>query len=158
MFIFTTKFSKKKALAVTLILALVLIGIVLFAGSRNSSPAAPQGGPKLKSNEDIVKYLTSIGWEISPEPIDSQEIVIPKEFDDVYEEYNNIQISQGYDLKNYSGAKATRYTYKVTNYPDSTDNVVLDIIIYKNAVIGGDVQSTSIDGFMQGLKYPELSN
>ena len=32
--------------------------------------------------------------------------------------------------------------------------VVADIIVYRNRVIAGDIQSNALDGFMVGLKYP----
>jgi len=50
--------------------------------------------------------------------------------------------------------EAVRYTYKVLNYPNA-ENVVADIIVFRNEVIAADVQSTSLDGFMHGLKLAE---
>jgi hypothetical protein len=44
------------------------------------------------------------------------------------------------------------YTYAVTNYPDASQTVLADLYIYKNRVIGGDVHSTNLDGFMIGIK------
>ncbi len=112
----------------------------------------------VKTNKERVEFLTSLGWEVSKEPIEEQVITIPKEFDDVYTQYNDIQKKQGFDLSEYSGLEATRYTYEVKNYPDTNEKVVADIIVYRNKIIAGDIQSTAMDGFMAGLEFPAKEN
>ncbi|MFR7744558.1 MAG: DUF4830 domain-containing protein [Acutalibacteraceae bacterium] len=39
---------------------------------------------------------------------------------------NELQISQGYDLPQYSGQELTRYVYRITNYPDRKRRVLRD--------------------------------
>ncbi len=159
MFIFTTKFNKKKAVIAVLILAVILIGIILIAGSidRSNSKETAALSAVVKNNDQRVKYLNSLGWEVDKKVVEEQKVVIPRDFSDVYKQYNEIQIAQGFDLKKYGGIEATRYTYKVLNFPDASGNVVADIIIYRNEVIAGDVQSNALDGFMTGLKYPKAA-
>ena len=78
-------------------------------------------------------------------------VTIPLVWSDVYENYNKLQKSQGYDLGLFKGVTVTQYTYKVTNYP--TDEVVLiHLLVYDGVIIGADLMSTAADGFMQGLK------
>lgn len=161
MFIFTTKFNKKKAVIAVLVLAAILIAIVLIAGSVNKAKSNSKETAALsavvKNNDQRVKYLKSLGWEVDNKTLEEQKVVIPRDFSDVYKKYNEIQISQGFDLKKYGGIEATRYTYKVLNYPDATGNVVADILIYRNEVIAGDVQSNALDGFMVGLRNPKAA-
>jgi len=160
MFIFTAKFNKRKAVLAVLLLAAVLIAIVLIAGSisRSKSLKAKEASALsavVKTNEQRVKYLNSLGWDVDVNPIEEQKVVIPRKFTDVYERYNEIQKAQGFDLSKFGGVEARRYTYKVLNYPDYKGNVVADIIVYRNEIIAGDVQSNAFDGFMVGLKYPK---
>jgi hypothetical protein len=157
MFIFTAKFNKKKAVAAVLALAVILVAIILIAGSLGKDNAKETASltAVVKNNEQRVAYLNSLGWEVEPEPIEEQAVVIPREFTSVYKDYNELQMSQGFDLSKYGGIEATRYTYKVLNYPNATGNVVADIIVYRSEVIAGDVQSNTLDGFMAGLKYPQ---
>jgi hypothetical protein len=159
MFIFTTKFNKKKAVIAVLILAVILIAIVLIAGSadraKSNSKETAALSAVVKNNDQRVRYLNSLGWEVEKKAVEEQKVVIPRDFSDVYKRYNEIQISQGFDLKRFGGVEATRYTYKVLNFPDCETNVVADIIIYRNEVIAGDVQSNALDGFMVGLKFPK---
>ena len=155
MFIFTTKFNKKKAVIALLVLAAVLVAIILIAG-RGGKKSTESGSfsAVVNSADERVKYLASLGWEVLAEPIDEQPVVIPKEFNDTYAAYSKLQEEQGFDLTKYCGLEVTRYTYQVLNYPNSTDSVVADILVYRDKIIGGDIQSTALDGFMSTLKYP----
>lgn len=107
----------------------------------------------IKSAEDRLFFINSFGIEVNPEPIEEVETRIPKEFDAVYNEYNNIQKAQGLDLSKYKGKKIVRYTYEMTNYPKDSagvpTQVFLNLIIYKNRVVGGDISSSEAGGFVR---------
>ena len=45
----------------------------------------------------------------------------------------------------------TRYSYRITNYPDYDGDVLANVLIYKNRVIGGDICSTDANGFIHGF-------
>ena len=149
MFVFTFKWNKKIALLIVVAVAVLLCAIILSVGAGGS--AANISYQKVKTNDDRVEFLQSMGWEVEQTPVSEKKVVIPKKFSDVYESYNKLQLAQGYDLAQYHGLEATIYTYKVTNYTGYTGNVVADLYVLKNTVIGGDVHSLAIDGFMHGL-------
>ena len=48
-----------------------------------------------------------------------------------------------------------RYVYKINNYPGATDPVYATVLVYKNAIVGGDVTDTSPNGKIQGFKMPQ---
>lgn len=104
--------------------------------------------------------MESFGWQVEPEADEVVEVQIPKEFDDVFTNYNAIQKTQGCNLEKYAGKRCKRYTYVVTNYPGQTDNVRANILVYKDKVIGGDVCSLELGGFMHGfvISQPETSD
>lgn len=154
MFIFTTKVNKKKLLT-GLVFVLAIVFLIIFISSMTKDAWNETTLTSVvKTNEERVNFLKALGWEVSDEPIEEQIITIPKEFDDVYTQYNDFQKSQGFDLTEYAGLEATRYTYEVKNHPDTTEKVVADIIVYRNKIIAGDIQSTAMDGFMAGLEFP----
>ena len=68
-----------------------------------------------------------------------------------FEKYNEIQKQQGCDLSKYAGKRCKRYTYVIENYPGQAEGVRANILVYKNKVIGGDVCSVELDGFMHGF-------
>ena len=155
MLIWTMKFDKKKAAFWVVMAALVIIGIVLLLGTR-SQAAAGAGGAKpssgsVKSEKARVAYLESCGWKVESPAMKEETILLPKSFSPVFEEYNELQKQQGFDLSRYSGKEVKLYTYKIV---DSRlgDNVLASLYVSNGCVIGGDVHSTALDGFMISLK------
>lgn len=108
------------------------------------------------SEPDSVKdFLEGYGWQCEALPIEKEEIIIPNPFDEVYKNYNNIQLEAGLNLEPYSGEKCTRYTYIITNYPKKTEEEVrANVIVCKGKCIGGDICTVSLYGFMHSLIYP----
>ena len=99
---------------------------------------------------DRVTYAKSLGYSIQEESETKKDIVIPSVFSDVYENYNALQKNSGFDLSAYKGEQAEVYTYPVTNHPEG-DGVMMNIIVCKGRIIGGDICSAEYDGFMTGL-------
>jgi len=157
MFVYSVKASSLKYIAVMLVCAVAIAACVfMFPESTTAEYVAGSGKrsfKNVKTNEDRVEFLQSYGWEIEPEALDIAEVVIPSEFDEVYKRYNEIQKSEGLDLKKYSGKSVKKYSYRVKNY-DSDTSVVASLLIYKNRVIGGDVSSADINGFSHGFTKP----
>ena len=113
---------------------------------------AANGVYAIGEGEDAVKaFLEGFGWQVADEPATVKEIFIPKSFDEVYDRYNEeIQIPQGCDLRRYAGLKATLFCFEVLNYPDE-DAVFANVLVHENIVIGGDICSSRLDGFMHGF-------
>lgn len=160
MFIFTAKLSKRKlALAVVGIGALLCAIIILLSSGKNAAKASATAsgrpsGKNILTNEDRVSFLKEYEWEVDEQPVEFEEVLIPSEFDEVFTAYNDLQKTQGYDLLKYKGKHVMRYSFNVKNYPNVKENVRANILIYKNTVIGGDVCSVNLDGFMHGLEKP----
>ena len=150
MFVATFKWNKKIAMLIVIAVAVILCLTILAigSGSKNSASAASH---KVETNEDRIMFLEDLGWEVEASPLSQKEIIIPKEFSAVYESYNKLQQAQGYDLSEYCGLEAIIYTYTVTNYSGYTGNVVADLYVRNSQVIGGDIHSLAVDGFMHGL-------
>ena len=107
---------------------------------------------KIKTPEDRVSFFAQFGWEVNETPITENEIKIPDEFDKILKTYNEVQKQQGLDLTKYRGKTVTRYTYEITNYPNYEGKVYANVLIYKNRVIGGDICSADVNGFIHGFK------
>ncbi len=155
MFIITAKLDRRKVIGGALVLLVLIAAAVLLLRGGGGNEAAAKLSAVVKTNEQRVNYLRALGWEVSEEPLEEQAITIPRDFSRVYSDYNDIQLSQGFDLKRYAGLDATRYTYEVKNHPDTRDRVVADIIVYRGEVIAADVQSLALGGFMEGIAFPE---
>ena len=110
---------------------------------------------KIKTEDNRRDFLRQFGWELAENTVEEVEVQIPQDFDKVMNAYNEIQRTQGLDLSKYKGKTVQRYTYEITNYPDYNGTVYANVIIYKNRVIGGDICSSDVKGFIQGFEMPE---
>lgn len=158
MLIVTAKMPKRKlSLGVAAAALLCCCAIALNFGQaigREASASALPSPKGVKSNQDRVDYLSAYGWEVSQEPVATQELLIPEEMDDSYTEYLTFQNSQGFDLQKYAGKRVKRYTYEIFNYPTGETGVQANLLICKNTVVGGEVLSPRLDGFLHGLAMP----
>lgn len=146
----TAKVDMKKILIIAGAVVAVIIALILLLGG--GSDAADTAAPAISGNDARVEFLKGFGWEVAASPVESGQVKIPQESSEVYDRYNALQKSQGYDLTQYAGKTVMRYVYKVNNYPGATDPVLATVLVYKNQIIGGDITDTSATGLMQGFK------
>ena len=160
MVIMTAKLSKSKLIAIALLLV-ILIVIVSICLSQASKPAEPETQPEtavpaedVKTNADRIAFLTAFGWEVSEEPVQTQQVRVPTDPSEVFLRYNELQRSQGYDLSTLAGKTLGRYVYEVLNYPGENGKYYATVLIYKDAVVGEDICSSAQNGVMHGFAKP----
>lgn len=151
MFVKTVKVKRVARIAGFILAFLLVVLAVVHIFNRVMAPK----GISLGSEAEQMEFLKELGWDISPQPIDVRGVIIPQEWNDVYEDYNAIQLQQGFDLDKYRGKSAEIYTYEVYNYGDSRPNVVANLVICDGRLIAGDVCCTELGGFMHGLAKQE---
>ena len=158
MFICTVKANTLKLFAVIAVSIIALAAIILSIPEYTPSyPKAVYASTKnyrydkIKTTSDIAEFLAQFGWEVEATPAEEVTIKIPEEFDKVMNAYNELQRNQGLDLSKYKGREVTRYTFRITNYPNYSGTVMANVIVYKKRVIGGDICSTDITGFIYGF-------
>ena len=149
MMIMTAKVNMKKILIVLGAIAALLIGIIALFGGKDTSATSVS---TVSDNDSRVTFLKDFGWEVTTSPLESGQVRIPTETTEVFDRYNHLQQTQGYDLTKYGGKKVMRYVYKVNNYPGATDPVFATVLVYKNQIIGGDVTNTASGGRIQSFK------
>ena len=141
--------SKRGWLRLLLLAAVVLLAVFLIRG------CTADKGPDLRKLDGRMAYARSLGWELDPASETHKSVRIPDPLTDVLERYNEIQLKQGCDLKTHLGESCEQYCYTVTNYPDPEQNVQISLYIQGRDLIAGDVHSTALNGFMQGLEKEE---
>ena len=135
-------------------LSLCLVFAIAFVGSLQATKTSTGASLVATNEQERLAFISHYGWEVDKDEVEIQEIVIPDVFDDVYNNYNEIQLEQGFDLTKYAGQRVKRWTYVVRNYPDTSpedDFIRLNLLISDGVIIGGDVCSVKLDGFMHGF-------
>ena len=156
MLIITARVPKRKlAIGAALAAAVCCCALALNLGTvRETSASAVPDGKGIRTNEDRIRYLAAYGWEVKEEPLATQELIIPEEPDDSYDEYLQVQEEQGFDLTKLAGKRVRRYTYEILNYPTGETGVQASLLIRRHTVVGGEVLSPRLDGFIHGLAMP----
>ena len=106
----------------------------------------------LSTPEGRAAFLQQFGWEIDPASEDVRTVQLPKVLEGMLLNYNEVQRKQGYDLTGHLGESCQQFTYRVLNYPDKEQTVLATLYIQGDRVIAGDIHSTALNGFLQGLK------
>ncbi len=177
MFIYSFKASSIKffgIICVALAALIALIALVPAYAGTGDTPAAvdktPTAAPeaesgvavsyrydKVKSADDAARFLSQFGWVADAGSVETQEVTVPAEFDKIFAGYNELQKSQGLDLSKYKKKAVTRYTFTVTNYKTADGKpydgtVYANVLVYRGRVIGGDICSADVNGFIHGFE------
>ena len=161
MFIYSLKASTLKFFGIigaTIATLAILIAVIPTLMPKTTSEISAMNQSisfdNVKDTNDGIKFLSQYGWEVSEEIVEECDVTIPKEFDKVMTQYNELQKQQGLDLGKYTKKVAKRYTYKITNYPNYEGTVYANIITFKNKVIAGDICTADAKGFIHTLPMP----
>ena len=151
MMVMTAKVDLKKIMLILGAIAALILSAVLLLGGNDTETAAAA----VSSNDARVHFLKDFGWDVTTSPVETGQVKIPEQSSEVFERYNNLQKSQGYDLTEYAGKKVMRYVYKINNFPGATEPVYATVLVCKNKIIGGDVTDTAAKGQIRGFKMPD---
>lgn len=161
MFIISIKNGKKKIAAVLALAVAVVAVVAVSAKVRSKSPQAVNAGKKYSlsasSNNERIAFFKQFGWQAKQDPLSEKDVTIPEKFNNVFINYNNIQKEQGLDLEPYAGKQCKQYIYEITNYPQQ-QSMRGTLLVYNGRVIGGDLSTTELDGFMTGFSGQTESN
>ena len=136
---FSVKQSKKK------IIMLAVIGAVLAAicvaatvnileKTCDTAKSDSRGEYSLDvKNGDFSAFFGKLGIDSDNAPESEQSVRIPEEFDEVYNEYNELQKKSGLDLSIYKGKQAEQLKFRIKN--GAVNYAVL--LLIDNRVIGG---------------------
>ncbi len=158
MFIYTLKASTLKFIALLLVCASLFVTLLIVLPTKTTpllhSVYTNSDGivfRNISTNKDRISFLAQYGWTVEEEPYDTASVTIPADFDKIFTTYNTMQQLQGLDLSDYKRKSVTRYTYLITNYPNYEGKVYANLLIYKDRVVGGDVCSADVNGFIHGF-------
>ena len=129
---------------------LALLAVVTFGLSGHQDALRAQAAAVGGDDARRVAYLQELGYETEPKWTQVREIALPKEFDEAFSDYNELQLQAGFDLSPYRGRRVKCWTYTVLNYP-GFEGVQAHLYEYNNRIVGGDISSALAEGFRHGL-------
>ena len=136
--------ARLKIVVIIIVISAVMIGATIALYMH------PISGDKV-----AYKYVTALGWEVERIPVETINVKIPEKLGEVYAAYNQLQNAAGFDLEKVAGRICERVTFIVKNFDG--DDVRVNALVYKGKVVGGDICSIKMDGFMLPLLSYEES-
>ncbi|MBR5233184.1 MAG: DUF4830 domain-containing protein [Clostridia bacterium] len=157
MFLLSLKSLKGKFI---LLMAVVIAAIIVCAVLSDKEPSSDEPVTDVNAIDysastqtEQLEFIAQLGYTVNTEPDSVEEVIIPEEFDDLYTQYNEMQKQADLDLSRYKGCNAKKWTYTVTDYPgyENRDCIKINLLVYSGRIIGGDICSVELDGFMNPL-------
>lgn len=140
MFVLNFKPAGRKKLIIGVAAAILIIAAACAACAllhREKPADTANGGAGEYSlvieSGDFQGFFRQLGIECEGEPLSKKEITIPAEFNETYDDYNELQKHAGLDLSRYSGADAELLTFLVS----SGEAAYAVLLVKDGRVIGG---------------------
>lgn len=135
---------------------LVLLGAILLLLALTALPRLAGSGPKNAENaQDRLEFLASLGWEAEADSEETRPVTIPDCSEGAMASYNELMKRGGYDLSAYQGQRVDLFQYRLLNYPGTEETVYVTLYVSDGRVIGGDIHTASLEGFMHELRPRE---
>ena len=109
------------------------------------------------TNAERIAFINECGWQTEATHCEVTEVRVPVDFDEVYEEYNELQRMQGFDLRPYRAHSVKKYTYIITNHSDNVNapDICANLLVEDGEIIAADISSAEAGGMVTVLKYSE---
>lgn len=112
------------------------------------------------TNAERIAFINECGWQTEASHCELTEVRIPVDFDEVYEQYNQLQLMQGFDLRPYRAHSVKKYTYLITNYREdgngsAVPDIFAELLVEDGEIIGADISSAEAGSLVTVLKYEE---
>jgi len=108
--------------------------------------------PGTSPAEEARMVLEDCGWQAAEE-FTEEVITLPAFSDATWRAYLALQKENGMDMEPYGGREVLKLTCRISEYP-AEGMVYANLYWCDGRIIGGDIMSPALGGFMHGLKKP----
>ncbi len=119
-----------------LVICLILATVFCVLGS--TAPA-----------EKCKAHLEKLGWEVCGGFLE-ETVILPGSDNPVWQNYLDMQKENGFDMEPYCGKPVLRLSASIGNHMGGS-GVQTNVYWADGKIIGGDILSPALDGFMHGL-------
>ncbi len=106
--------------------------------------------PDTSAAAECRALLESCGWQTAG-AFTEEAVTLPTKEDATWATYLAMQQENGFDMEPFAGRQVLRLSCRIGNHP-AGDAVYANLYWCDGRVIGGDIMSPALDGFMHGLK------
>ena len=133
---------KNRYITVISLICLVIFTALCFVMLRAGAPDTVEIGGEsytLRAGDeaDIAAFVKLCGCELS-EKLSERGITVPKHWNDLYTEYNELQRQQGFDLVPYKGKSASEAVYAIADSEEFLTLLISDGRIIAAHICGAD--------------------
>ncbi len=93
-------------------------------------------------------YLNLCGWQVTL--LQEDTVTIPRQFNDTYRAYSQLQEKQGFPLSRHKGEQALRCTYQVENYGGDVP-VRAELLLCGGVIVAGSIYTLEQPSVQIGL-------
>lgn len=94
-------------------------------------------------------FLERCGWQMA-EDFTEETVTLPASPDAAWRAYLALQRENGMDMASYGGRTVLKLSCRIANHP-AGGTVYANLYWCDGRIIGGDIMSPALDGFMHGL-------
>lgn len=106
--------------------------------------------PDTSAPAECRALLASYGWQTDGS-FTEEAVTLPEKADASWSAYLAMQRENGFDMESFAGRQVLRLSCRIGNHP-AGEAVYANLYWCDGGVIGGDIMSPALDGFMHGLK------
>ena len=129
---------------------LVIAAITMLGGcfSREESAPVPITAA---TDAERAAFLREYGWEINENALETLDLVLPLSLEEAWADYVSMQNDQQLPFAHFGGQAVRRYTYSLTNYPDTPQGAQVNLYQCGQEIIGADIIVLGENGRQCGL-------
>ena len=140
--------TKEKLVTIIASLALVLlIFIYFFSYFQKEIPASKY---EIKNTDKERRgFIESYGYTLSPKKAETETFLVPYKFNNSFMQFEKLQNEMGLSLYPFKGMKLKKYTYLLSDTPDT---VYAELYIYKKYVAAGCIVNPDLkNGYIKSF-------
>lgn len=139
MFVLKLKIRKKHIVSILIAIIAAILLFIIFMSSGNVAPSDSATCDEIGKFSLVaqtvggeVGFIKQFGYDVNADSRECETVVIPSDFNETYDEYNNLQKKIGLDLEAYKGRGVQKITYEINN----SEEKYAVILTLKGRVIG----------------------
>lgn len=122
MFVLKLKIRKKHIVSIIIAIISAVLLLIILMSSGNTAPSDSATCDEIGKFSLVARtvggecgFIKQFGYDVNADSRKCETVIIPNEFNEIYDEYNNLQKQIGLNLEAYKGREAQKIVYEINN-------------------------------------------